>query len=90
MFRLECETHRTVQIEDHQFWVGRVTRVNVVGGAEDMNGVGTEEVFSLMYSDRHFRYVGDPLVPSEGSGEVEGNMDDGSLPSGELGAGSGR
>lgn len=91
LFRLHCETFRTVQIEDHQLWVGKVQRVDVVGEAKDTEGVGAEEVFSLMYSDRHFRYVGGALIPAEtcggreDPGGVEGDMDDGSLAGEECG-----
>lgn len=98
LFRLHCDTFRTVQIEDHQLWVGKVQQVDVVGDAKDVEGVGAEEVFSLMYSDRHFRHVGATLIPSEGGdksnsedpGEVDGNMDDGSLQNEERGSGSGQ
>lgn len=97
LFRLHCETFRTVQIEDHQLWIGKVQHVDVVGDAKDIGGVGAEEVFSLMYSDRHFRHVGSALIPGEASGGsggpgVEGDMDDGSLPSEKCGSisGSGR
>lgn len=98
LFRLHCETFRTVQIEDHQLWVGKVQRVDVVGDVKDIEGVGAKEVFSLMYSDRHFRYVGRALIPAETCGEredprgVEGDMDDGSLAGEECGSvsGSGR
>lgn len=82
MFRLRCETYRTVQIEDHQLWVGKVTGVDVVGEGKDVGGTGAEEVFSLMYSDRHFRRVGGTLVPHEGVSveeEEEESMDGGSL-----------
>lgn len=93
MFRLQCETHRTIQIEDHQLWVGKVTNVDVVAEETYVAGTGPEEVFSLMYSDRHFRHVGETLVPHEGAAveeEVEENMDDGSLLAEERGSGSGR
>lgn len=91
LFRLHCETFRTVQIEDHQLWVGKVQRVDVVGDAKDTEGVGAEEVFSLMYSDRHFRYVGGALIPAETCGRenpggAEGDMDDGSLAGEECGS----
>ncbi|KAH8155724.1 uncharacterized protein LAJ45_00734 [Morchella importuna] len=90
MFRLQCETHRTIQIEDHQLWVGKVTKVDVVAEEKYVAGTGLEEVFSLMYSDRHFRHVGETLVPHEGAAveeEVEENMDDGSLLAEERGSG---
>lgn len=99
LFRLHCGIFRTVQIEDHQLWVGKVQRVDVVGDTKDIEGVGAEEVFSLMYSDRHFRRVGRALIPTETSGgrredpgSVEGDMDDGSLAGEEHGSisGSGR
>lgn len=92
LFRLHCETFRTVQIEDHQLWVGKVQRVDVVGDAKDIEGVGAEEVFSLMYSDRHFRHVGRALIPAETGGgredpgSVDGDMDDGSLAGEEHGS----
>lgn len=98
LFRLHCDTFRTIQIEDHQLWIGKVQHVDVVGEAKDIEGVGAEEVFSLMYSDRHFRHVGSALIPGEiGGGREdprgdEGDMDDGSLPSEKSGSvsGSGR
>lgn len=97
LFRLHCETFRTVQIEDHQLWVGKVQRVDVVGDVKDVEGSESREVFSLMYSDRHFRHVGRTLIPEEGGDEnakegpggVEENMDDGSLLSEERGSESG-
>jgi Flavin reductase like domain len=70
MFRLRCETYRTVQVEDHQFWVGKVVKVEN-GGAEEAKRGGGEEWFSLMYSDRHFRDVGEIVVPDGRAGEDE-------------------
>lgn len=96
LFRLHCETFRTVQIEDHQLWVGKVRHVDVVSDAKDIEGVGAEEVFSLMYSDRHFRHIGNALIPGEAGrgkedpGGAEGDMNDGSLPNEEHGSAGGR
>lgn len=73
--------------------------MDLVGDAKDIEGVRAEEVFSLMYSDRHFRHVGRALIPAETGGgrredpgSVEGDMDDGSLAGEENGniSGSGQ
>ncbi|RPB04890.1 hypothetical protein L873DRAFT_1825543 [Choiromyces venosus 120613-1] len=72
LYRLRCETYRSVQIEDHQFWVGRVRGVDLLAEKEQEEGNG-EGGFGLMYAEGMFRDVGKEVGSDEG-----GNVDDGS------------
>ncbi|CUS09241.1 unnamed protein product [Tuber aestivum] len=66
LYRLRCETYRSVQVEDHQFWVGRVVGVDFLVGEEETG-------FGLMYAEGMFRNVGREVGSDEG-----GDVGDGS------------
>ncbi|PWW75342.1 hypothetical protein C7212DRAFT_202663 [Tuber magnatum] len=66
LYRLRCETYRSVQIEDHQFWVGRVVAVDFLVGERE-TGLG------LMYAEGMFRDVGREVGAARGA-----DVDDGS------------
>lgn len=59
LYRLRCETYRSAQIEDHQFWVGKVVGVDLLVGEEEAG-------FGLMYAEGMFRDVGRKVGSDEG------------------------
>ncbi|PUU74498.1 hypothetical protein B9Z19DRAFT_1092687 [Tuber borchii] len=59
LYRLRCEAYKSVQIEDHQFWVGKVVGVDLLVGEEEAG-------FGLMYAEGMFRDVGRKVGSDEG------------------------